>query len=267
MSALLRALGLLRRVDSADFPDSFLQDGARPPTRQLPGIDGDALFAAYDRLAPGTLAEDLSAGSLGPWDDTSFHLRGDLDFAGAEAAFGVALRNGLDRPWATGTAPLAELADNSALFGTASWNGALLGVTPAAETVAGQATSPSSSAPWTPSLRSAVWSTGVWSRRRERPGPARGGATATWSTPSRSAETPSIATAETMARSSARSSAPRTRRWAACSNEAISPSASAGCGSADRFALMPAVWQRRARGPLPIGAACPGTGGCSISPS
>ena len=139
MSALLRALGLLRRVDSADFPDSFLGDGSRPRIRHLPGIDGEALFAAYDRLAPGTLPEDLSAESLGPWDDTSFHLRGDLDIAGGEAAFGVALRNGLARPWAAGTAPLSELGNNSALFGTASWNGALLGVTPAAETVAGQA--------------------------------------------------------------------------------------------------------------------------------
>ena len=139
MYALLRALGLLRRVDSADFPDSFLGDGSRPPIGHLPDIDGEALFAAYDRMAPGTLAEDLSAESLGPWDDTSFHLRGDLDIAGAEAAFGVALRNGLARPWAAGTAPMSELGNNSALFGTASWNGALLGVTPAAETVAGQA--------------------------------------------------------------------------------------------------------------------------------
>ena len=139
MFALLPALGLLRRVDSADFPDSFLGDTSRPRLRHLPGIDGEALFAAYDRLAPGTLPEDLSPESLGAWDDTSFHLRGDLDIAGGEAAFGVAFRNGLARPWATGTAPLSELGSNSALFGTASWNGALLGVTPAAETVAGQA--------------------------------------------------------------------------------------------------------------------------------
>ena len=134
-----RVLGLLRRVDSVDFPDSFLRDGSLPWIRHLPGIDADALFAAYARLAPGTLPEDLSPESLGPWEDTSFHLRGDLELAGGEAAFGVALRNDLARPWAAGTAPLAELADNSALFGTVSWNGALLGVTPEAETVAGQA--------------------------------------------------------------------------------------------------------------------------------
>ena len=139
MSALLRALGLLRRVDSADFPDSFLGDASRPRIRHLPGIDADALFAAYARLAPGTLPEDLSPESLGPWEDTSFHLRGDLDFAGGEAAFGVGLRNDLARPWAAGTAPLAELADNSALFGTVSWNGALLGVTPEEQAVSGDA--------------------------------------------------------------------------------------------------------------------------------
>ena len=75
----------------------------------------------------------------GPWKDTSFHLRGDLELAGGEASFGVAVRNGLARPWATGTAPVADLADNSALFGTASWNGVLLGVTPSAQTVAGEA--------------------------------------------------------------------------------------------------------------------------------
>ena len=137
--ALLPTLGLLRRVDSADFPDSFLRDESLPRIRHLPGIDADALFAAYARLAPGTLPEDLSPDSLGPWDDTSFHLRGDLDFGDGAAAFGVALRNGFARPWAAGLTPLADLANNSALFGTASWNGALLGVTPAAETVAGDA--------------------------------------------------------------------------------------------------------------------------------
>ena len=136
---LFVALGFFRQVDDSELPDSLVRERASPSFWHRRGIDGDALFAAYDRLAPGILPEDLSVESLGPWDDTSFHLRGDLDFAGGEAAFGVALRNDLARPWATGTAPLAELADNTALFGTVSWHGALLGLTPAAETVAGRA--------------------------------------------------------------------------------------------------------------------------------
>ena len=132
---LLRALGFFGPVDEAEFPDSILTNIGG----HLPNIDSEALLAAYGRLEPGTLPEDLSPESLGPWNDTSFHLRGDLDFAGGEAAFGVALRNGLARPWASGPAPLAALENNSALYGTVSWNGALLGVTPSAETVAGHA--------------------------------------------------------------------------------------------------------------------------------
>lgn len=138
-NALLRVLGLLGYVDHTEFPDSVVRDHTYPFVAHLPAIDGEALFAAYGRLAPGTQPEDLSAESLGPWEDTSFHLRGDLELADGEASFGVALRNGLARPWSTGTAPLTDLADNSALFGTASWSGALLGVTPSAETVAGEA--------------------------------------------------------------------------------------------------------------------------------
>ena len=136
---LLRALGILRSADRSEFPDSLVREHSHPFINQLPDIDGEALHAAYERLAPGTLPEDLSAERLGPWEDTSFHLRGDLDFAGGEASFGVALRNGLARPWASGTAPLAKLENNTALFGTATWNGALLGMTPSAETVAGDA--------------------------------------------------------------------------------------------------------------------------------
>ena len=132
---LLRTLGFFGRVDQSEFPDSMLTQNIVP----LPNIDSEGLLVAYTRLAPGTLPEDLSAESLGPWDETSFHLRGDLDFAGGEAAFGVALRNGLARPWASGPAPLAALDNNSALYGTVSWNGAMLGLTPSAETVAGHA--------------------------------------------------------------------------------------------------------------------------------
>ena len=132
---LLRTLGFYASIDQSEFPDSILTHNRV----RLPNIDGEALLAAYTRLAPGTQPEDLSAESLGPWEDTSFHLRGDLEFAGGEAAFGVALRNGLARPWASGPAPLAALENNSALFGTVSWNGALLGMTPSSETVAGQA--------------------------------------------------------------------------------------------------------------------------------
>ena len=137
---LLQALGFMGYVAPDRFPDSFLSSSPEFDTLHLPVIDGDALLAAYGRLEPGTEPEELSPESLGPWSDTSFHLRGDMALAGGQvAAFGVALRNGLARPWAFGPEPLAGLADNTALSGTVTWNGALAGVTPEEETVAGDA--------------------------------------------------------------------------------------------------------------------------------
>ena len=60
-----------------------------------------------------------------------------MDFEGGGVSFGVAARNSLAQPWASGPKPEMNLADNSALSGTVTWNGALLGITPSAETVAG----------------------------------------------------------------------------------------------------------------------------------
>lgn len=136
---LLYAMGFLRRLDQDRFPDSFLAQARTVDTHLLPTIDGDALLAAYGRLEPGTEPEALSPDSLGPWSDSSFHLRGDMAAPGGPASFGVALRNGLARPWAFGPEPLARLADNTALYGTATWDGALAGITPERQTVAGDA--------------------------------------------------------------------------------------------------------------------------------
>ena len=79
------------------------------------------------------------ATELGGWADTSLHVRGAIDVEGGEVAFGAALRNGLTRPWASGPAPHAALADNAELSGSVAWSGRLLGLTPQAEAVAGAA--------------------------------------------------------------------------------------------------------------------------------
>ena len=154
---LLQGLGLATAVDAASFPDSILNltdtrqrrvdlpDGryfrfnerVYVPGHVLYPIDREALLAAYGPLQPGTLPEDLSAESLGAWSDASFHLRGRLDGGGGRVTFGVASRNGLAQPWASGLAPYRNLADNSALSGTVTWNGALLGIARTGETVAG----------------------------------------------------------------------------------------------------------------------------------
>ena len=136
---LLHGLGLPAHNDGVRFPDSVMRDSHLLIIKHLPGIDGEALLAAYSRFEPGTLPEELTADNLGPWEDTSFHLRGDLAFTGGEAAFGVAARNGLVQPWAAGSTPWTNLADNPVLSETVTWNGALLGMTRAMETVAGGA--------------------------------------------------------------------------------------------------------------------------------
>jgi len=135
--SLLRVMGFPEQPDADRFADSLFA-GAPEHFHRLPAIEGDALLAAYGRLGPGTRPERLSAASLGPWNNVSFHVHGDLKPAnGQEAAFGVSRRNGLTRPWAYGPEPLATLADNSALYGTVAWQGALAGITPDAAVVHG----------------------------------------------------------------------------------------------------------------------------------
>ena len=110
----------------------------------LPGhflypLDREGLLAAYTRLESGATSQDI-AEDLGPWSDTSVHVRGVLGLSGGnEVAFGTALRNGFSQPWAYGPAPNNDLSDNVQLSGSANWSGWLLGLTPQAEAVAGTA--------------------------------------------------------------------------------------------------------------------------------
>ena len=115
-----------------DLEDTlYIGTNVAPPEDQLTARDD------YNGVA--VSSDELIAESLGSWGDTSFHLVGELDFERGEVSFGVSVRNGLPQPWASGPKPWANLADNSALFGTVTWNGALLGVTPFAKIVTGGA--------------------------------------------------------------------------------------------------------------------------------
>ena len=139
---LIHALGLQFHADPARFPGATLNpvSSSNPPAHILALVDRDALLAAYGRFEPGTLPEDMTAEDLGPWEEETFHLRGGLDAAGAAVSFGVGLRNGLAQPWASGPTPGTDLSDNRALSGSATWTGALLGVSrPDAHTIAGDA--------------------------------------------------------------------------------------------------------------------------------
>ena len=136
---IMHALGHYGHQDSARFPDSIMRDRYLLITSELPAIDREALLAMYGRFDPGTSPEELSMESLGPWADTSFHLRGDLDIFNGQVSFGVASRNGLSQPWASGPTPYTNLVDNALLSETVSWEGRLLGMTPHAAIVGGTA--------------------------------------------------------------------------------------------------------------------------------
>ncbi len=109
------------------------------PGRSRGPCDRDGLLAAYSRFPPGVKPEEISAETLKPWSDTSFHLRGDLGIGSGEVSFGVAFRNGLPQPWAMGPKPATILYDNPVLPGSVTWRGALVGVTPSGGGVVGDA--------------------------------------------------------------------------------------------------------------------------------
>ena len=102
----------------------YLERQGKPqPLSLLYPIDREALRGLYD------------PGRLGSWADTSLHIAGHAQ----HAAFGVALRNGYAEPWAYGYLPNTALGANRSLSGDAAWTGELLGLTPEAAAVAGDA--------------------------------------------------------------------------------------------------------------------------------
>ena len=101
-------------------------------------VDREALHAIHSELDPGD-SLDTVAEKLGDWNDTGVMMRGDFDITEGGGSFGVSMRFGLGRPWASGPTPWTLLADNPALSGSAAWEGRLLGFTPEAQPVAGSA--------------------------------------------------------------------------------------------------------------------------------
>ena len=138
MATLVHELGhALGRFhpDRARFPDSIMNiPSMAADAYVLYPLDREALLAVYGTLSPGATPGTIAT-DLGPWDDESIHLRGDL----GDLAFGASLRNGLAQPWAAVPRPGIDLADNDALTGSATWTGRLLGLTPTADSVAGAA--------------------------------------------------------------------------------------------------------------------------------
>lgn len=136
---LLHALGFHGHSDARRFPLSILNAtyiGDLIPLL-LTEIDKDGVLAAYTRFRPGTPENEITAVNLGPWESSSFHVRGEFDVAGDKVAFGVSTRNGMNHPWASGPKPTGSLSNNRLLQETATWEGALLGFTPSSQKITG----------------------------------------------------------------------------------------------------------------------------------
>ena len=119
---LLHAMGIWGHVDSVEFPDSIMgASGEYIPNlgHIISKIDREVLQIMY-------MSQETDIyNDWGEWSDISHHLMGQsTDDA---MRFGVALFNGLPQPWVRGDVPDTDLADNSRLLGTATWNGVLFG--------------------------------------------------------------------------------------------------------------------------------------------
>ena len=132
----LHALGLQGHVSGEDFPDSNMYDAWAPITGGLPAIDAAGLQALYLRLDEKTDPEDVSPDSLGPWSQESSALIGQL----GGISFGVTHQNNVSQPWTAGRMPDTDLADNTALRGTVTWEGGLVGFAPDQASVVGGST-------------------------------------------------------------------------------------------------------------------------------
>ena len=117
----MHALGIWGHVDSIEFPDSIM--GTAGET--IPNLG--YLISRIDREILQIMYMSQETDVYNDWDewsDLSHHLMGQTP--DDEMSFGVALFNGLPQPWARGMEPSVDLADNRRLYGTATWNGALL---------------------------------------------------------------------------------------------------------------------------------------------
>ena len=133
MHELLHAMGR-QHPDPARFPDTVMLAGVANAVEGyvMHPLDREALLAVRTVLEAGETAADI-ARDLGPWDDESMHVRGEI----GDLAFGASLRNGHARPWAAVPRPGIDLADNDQLSGDVTWEGRLLGLTPGGDSVAG----------------------------------------------------------------------------------------------------------------------------------
>ena len=139
---LMHTLGR-RHADPQRFPQSIMvpEENLGLVVTILDTLDRDALFAVYDMLEAGDTSSVLYE-SLDAWESESFHVMTGYLFGedlSSNVSFGVADRNDRQSAWVLGTRSPTALNSNPSLVGSASWDGRMLGMTPSARIVAGDA--------------------------------------------------------------------------------------------------------------------------------
>ena len=132
---LLHTIGLQGHPDHEEYPDSNMADAWFRLDGSLPAIDAAGVLALYTRVPAEIEPEDLSVTDLGAWEEQTTDLTRTL----SGVSFGVRHANGVTMPWTKGTDPARDLADNTRLQGTATWNGDLIGFASTLEGVQGDA--------------------------------------------------------------------------------------------------------------------------------
>ena len=129
-------------VDAEKFPETTMatnRNRANDSPDILGALDKEGLQAVYQVFSPGTVHQYI-AEDLGHWEDESNHLVGEFNTANdGPVTFGASERNGFVQAWANGPTPWSNLADNTTVTGSATWDGRLIGLTPRSEAVAGDA--------------------------------------------------------------------------------------------------------------------------------
>ncbi len=117
---------IMHAMGMADHVEDFVSAINANTLRSIQPIDRDGLAALY-LLNNGDRIDEL-----GHWSDTSMNIGGSFD----DVSFGVRSNNGVFTPWIDGPAPQGDITH---LTGIATWNGKLVGFTPAVEAVVGNA--------------------------------------------------------------------------------------------------------------------------------
>ena len=139
---MIHALGLPGHVSSADYPDTIMGDRKNLPGEdtltEIPRIEGEALMTAYVLYDDGETSDEINHASLGPWASVIPTLNGTVFTGGGNAQFGAEYRSQWIRVWDSGPVPTTTLAA-SALTGSATWTGEMVGYTGTGQEATGDA--------------------------------------------------------------------------------------------------------------------------------